>query len=587
MRFTTIIVAVLALGLLAPPSIAAAGDVLQGPEERESTLRPELDAAKEEGNLKAAERIERELAALRGLPFEFISNVPADLGLRVETGTGEAALAKERWVDDDILVAGMGGSEVRPSMASDEAGNLYVAVEWHYSSGTMIWIYKSENGGMYWESWFMLSALEALTKPSIAVGEGGEDWLLLVCQYGDTHILLTRIALVDPAQYDGEVIESNVIGVSNPRIVTDAAEWAGWYPYVVWNSKGVDNWVLRFSRSLDYGATWQAPTTLTGYCGYPDEFYDGTEAYPDIDYGSRRLYVAFDNYSPPCTSTGRDVFAMQSADYGATWAAAIRLTSETDDEYGPRVGAVKNYLDEPTAVVAYTRFWHDVDNDIMYHGTEDGGASWSTHLCMSCTPDTEEIAPDVEASFSQGRIHAAWWEADNIYYRSAPYTSPLAWGSILRISDSDAADVAFPRPTVAVNPTASPLNEVGIAWADFRWTPAADDVFYDGASGNPTGVSENEGIPSVTLLEPVQPNPFNPAALLRFSLSAPGAVHLAVHDVAGRRVAVLADGHRGAGSYEAVWNGLDDSGRKVPSGVYFARLHAGEYTATRKMVLLK
>ena len=84
-----------------------------------------------------------------------------------------------------------------------------------------------------------------------------------------------------------------------------------------------------------------------------------------------------------------------------------------------------------------------------------------------------------------------------------------------------------------------------------------------------------------------RPNPFNPTTTLRFAVPRAGSVTLAVYDVTGRRVATLADGPYGAGEYSFTWHGVDDSGRSVGSGIYFARMSAGEFSAVRKMVLLK
>ena len=55
----------------------------------------------------------------------------------------------------------------------------------------------------------------------------------------------------------------------------------------------------------------------------------------------------------------------------------------------------------------------------------------------------------------------------------------------------------------------------------------------------------------------------------------------------GRRVAVLVDGERMAGEFVKNWDGRDQTGREVGSGIYFARLVAGDFTATRKMLLLR
>jgi hypothetical protein len=88
-------------------------------------------------------------------------------------------------------------------------------------------------------------------------------------------------------------------------------------------------------------------------------------------------------------------------------------------------------------------------------------------------------------------------------------------------------------------------------------------------------------------LSPPNPNPFNPTTTLRFGLSRAGRVDLAVYDISGRKVTILAEGHHPAGEFLAVWDGRDSDGREVSSGVYLARVVAGEFEATSKMVLLK
>lgn len=61
--------------------------------------------------------------------------------------------------------------------------------------------------------------------------------------------------------------------------------------------------------------------------------------------------------------------------------------------------------------------------------------------------------------------------------------------------------------------------------------------------------------------------------------------HLAIYDVLGREVALLVDEVLAAGHYTVRWNGRDRSGQRVSSGVYFYRLQAGSYAATKKMVI--
>ncbi len=83
------------------------------------------------------------------------------------------------------------------------------------------------------------------------------------------------------------------------------------------------------------------------------------------------------------------------------------------------------------------------------------------------------------------------------------------------------------------------------------------------------------------------PNPFNPSTTISIGLPAATDVTLSVFDVQGRRVATLVDGPVPAGFRTFTWHGVDDTGHRVGSGVYFCRLEAGGEVFTSKMLLLK
>ncbi len=83
------------------------------------------------------------------------------------------------------------------------------------------------------------------------------------------------------------------------------------------------------------------------------------------------------------------------------------------------------------------------------------------------------------------------------------------------------------------------------------------------------------------------PNPFNPRVTFSFTLAAAQAAELAAYDLAGRRVAVLAADVLPAGVHAIGWTGVDDGGRALPSGVYLARLHAGERREITRVTLVR
>ncbi len=89
-------------------------------------------------------------------------------------------------------------------------------------------------------------------------------------------------------------------------------------------------------------------------------------------------------------------------------------------------------------------------------------------------------------------------------------------------------------------------------------------------------------------LEPNFPNPFNPITQIRFELGLDTTASIDVFTVSGRLVRRLLDGAAmSAGSHRVTWNGKDDDGGAVAAGTYFYRLEAGEFSAVRKMTMVK
>jgi hypothetical protein len=94
-------------------------------------------------------------------------------------------------------------------------------------------------------------------------------------------------------------------------------------------------------------------------------------------------------------------------------------------------------------------------------------------------------------------------------------------------------------------------------------------------------------VPPTFALRQNYPNPFNGGTVLSYSLDAPAEVEIAVYDVSGRRVALIERSHRSEGDHERPWDGRDEGGRRLASGVYFLRLRAGGAEAVRKIVILR
>ena len=84
-----------------------------------------------------------------------------------------------------------------------------------------------------------------------------------------------------------------------------------------------------------------------------------------------------------------------------------------------------------------------------------------------------------------------------------------------------------------------------------------------------------------------QPNPFNPMTTIKFSVEREGPVSLTIFDLSGRKVRTLLNEPYGPGEHTVVWDGHNDAGAPMPSGVYLYRYDSGGRSMTRKMMLVK
>ncbi len=94
-------------------------------------------------------------------------------------------------------------------------------------------------------------------------------------------------------------------------------------------------------------------------------------------------------------------------------------------------------------------------------------------------------------------------------------------------------------------------------------------------------------VPQVFTLFQNAPNPFNPSTVIGFDLASDMPVRLAVYSAAGQKVRELVSGHMSAGQHSVAWDGRDDTGQPVSSGVYLYCLEAGGRSETRKMLLIR
>jgi len=150
-------------------------------------------------------------------------------------------------------------------------------------------------------------------------------------------------------------------------------------------------------------------------------------------------------------------------------------------------------------------------------------------------------------------------------------------GSVIQVLPADLhvshTDTTMPNGTSIYHATA--------VYGAYESEPTADFEHIITSTDDPSAPA------SVTRLKGNWPNPFNPSTTISFSLREASQTRVEIFNSKGQKVRTLLNDTKAAGDHSIVWNGKDDSGQELGSGIYFFRMQSGKYSSTRKMLLLK
>jgi hypothetical protein len=187
----------------------------------------------------------------------------------------------------------------------------------------------------------------------------------------------------------------------------------------------------------------------------------------------------------------------------------------------------------------------------MISVSKDSGASWSEPIRLNAN-DTPELAGQIPEYIYPADIIKDM--GDNHGLLQLMYLDDNSWGS--NIQGNGLA------------------NGGTIKYASL-------DIDFNYSSTEPSVV------PVAARLGQNYPNPFNPETTISYEMLQNGEVTINVYNLKGQKVKTLVNDTKAAGEHTVVWNGKDDSGNNVSSGVYFYKMQAGRYTSTKKMILMK
>ena len=163
----------------------------------------------------------------------------------------------------------------------------------------------------------------------------------------------------------------------------------------------------------------------------------------------------------------------------------------------------------------------------------------------------------------------------NVYADAVGFTSGTA-GVAQRVGSYTTDAVGYGSIASTANPTYDAAGNPVPGTASFTLTPET-----------PTAVHEKVIQPTNYSLDQNYPNPFNPTTQIAFNIPLNEHVTVTIYNILGQRIATLLDGNLSAGVHVVTWNAKNQNGEILPTGVYFYRLSTPNFTAVKKMLLLK
>ena len=113
------------------------------------------------------------------------------------------------------------------------------------------------------------------------------------------------------------------------------------------------------------------------------------------------------------------------------------------------------------------------------------------------------------------------------------------------------------------------------------------EINLSGTALASTNNDDSELVPLINKLGNNYPNPFNPRTIINYSITKSGSVKVSIYNIKGQIVRTLVNDNKEAGRYSAVWNGKDNNNKDVASGLYLYRIESLDFSATKKMMLMK
>jgi len=502
---------------------------------------------------------------------------------------GSSGYSPDWGLDDALVHAGpigtplLGTNERPVQIEADTLGNLYAAVL--EQGRDTLFVYKSVDFGVSW------SRLTYVYWSGMSRKWHSFDFFVADTANGMFKLGFVATATSGTNNYDGTVwwlswaddgtdFQATQIqprpagrGFISPAIISDAYDWAPSisYWYVTYQSvdsaTGVGNAAVA-ALTTNWGDTWQPDSARSGFDDYDLDI--------DYNFGSDTIHVLLTNNILPPNSNLR-VRSISLGDFAtsATWSQSNVAATASPE----RLGCLTANRQSNELAVSYTK--EEANENIYYTYSPNGKSAllyWIVDNALT-TRASNESRSRIHCQEKQGAYRLAYVSSgagrDTVIYTSSFSVTGFIQHQV--VNENKSASTSTSPDIFGFQSSPGAFNG-GVIFAGFGPTNA----YYDG-SNIVVGLDETEfQIPKTYSISQNYPNPFNPATQIQFTIPSPERVTISLFDVLGRKVATLVDKDYASGTFT-----LTIDGSKLSSGNYFYRMEAGNFVATKKMLLLK
>lgn len=334
-----------------------------------------------------------------------------------------------------------------------------------------------------------------------------------------------------------------------------------------WNQ--LDNF---FICSTNGGNTWGTPYRLT----YSETALWGSIAADTLG----RVHIVY----VEAPTSGRQLYYRRSTDMGQSFESPVQLTSANSNKFNGSI-----YTDRGNNVHVVWEDYRDGNKEIYYIHSTDGGTTWGSVTRLTNDPNNSGEA-NITTDLNDN-VYLVWTDdrgPEGVYFKES-IDGGNTWSNDTCLTSGAVPQYGQFFPNIAC----SDSGYLHIAWKDQR--DGNLEVYYKRRIPE-QGIWEDVTKSSNCKGMKISPNPFSKKTVIQFGSSGVQELNsqpsnsstpqLKIYDLSGRLIRTFPPSLFPSHS-SVTWDGTDDVGRKVPPGLYFIRLNAGNYKESRKVIMLK